>query len=139
MRLSPVLPVLHIGRRIVVIGLGVTAAFFGIRGATAQSTASTASATYPAAPTTSVVAHPSGPPQSAAGDLSVYVPPVPPLPVMEHVCEDLVSGRPAEPAGWMPALTGVTGGSVQATTTWCGTFLSLHHLSSAQPGQGRSD
>jgi hypothetical protein len=68
--------------------------------------------------------HPSGP-GDPAGNLSVVVPVVPPPAVIGHLCRDLASGRRAEPAVWLPALVGVTGGNLAATTKWCETYLSL--------------
>ena len=62
------------------------------------------------------------------GNLEVTVPPVPPLPVIVHLCEDLTAGTRPDPAGWLPHLEAVTGRSPAATTAWCKTFLALRHL-----------
>lgn len=63
---------------------------------------------------------------AAGGNISVYVPPVPPRPVIIHLCRDLTEGRKAEPAVWLPDLIAITGGTQAATTTWCRTFLVLN-------------
>jgi hypothetical protein len=60
-----------------------------------------------------------------AGNVSVYVPPVPPRPVIIHLCRDLTDGRKPEPAVWLPDLVALTGGTQAATTSWCRTFLSI--------------
>lgn len=75
------------------------------------------------APTTSTVPAPPAPSNEAGGNLEVYVPPVPPSPVIRHLCQDLVSGTKPDPGGWFPDLVAITGGSVPATTSWCRQYL----------------
>jgi hypothetical protein len=59
------------------------------------------------------------------GSLEVYVPPVPPQPVIDHLCQDLTSGTRAEPATWLPDLIVITGGTTTSTTKWCRTYLHI--------------
>ena len=71
---------------------------------------------------------PHSPPPGAeigAGNLGVYVPPVPPKPVIAHLCADLVNGSRPEPRSWLPDLVAITGGTTGATTSWCRTYLAL--------------
>lgn len=79
------------------------------------------------APSASRSALPSPPPRpsGAGGNLEVYVPPVPPPAVIQHLCSDLVSGTKPDPGGWLPDLVAITGGSVPATTSWCRHYLDI--------------
>ena len=78
-------------------------------------------------PTSTRSTVPTPPPQAigAGGNLEVYVPPVPPPPVIRHLCEDLVSDTKPDPGAWLPDLVAITGGSLPATTSWCRQYLDI--------------
>lgn len=63
---------------------------------------------------------------SVGGNLSVYVPPVPPRTVIRELCVTLVQGQQPRPQVWLPDLVQLTGDTVSATTSWCSTYLELN-------------
>jgi hypothetical protein len=71
--------------------------------------------------------------QMPAGNIEVFVPPVPPHPSLRVLCTQLLAGHSHSPK--VQQLVGATGGTLAASRAWCAHYL---HPKGAAKGQSPS-